>query len=45
MQGLSRQMFQLRLEAMAKAQQIMGKELWDQLRDGRGFYFGVPPRR
>ncbi|HEX9844111.1 MAG TPA: hypothetical protein VGC20_15235 [bacterium] len=45
MQGLSRQMFQLRLEAMTKAQQIMGKELWDQLREGRGFYFGTPPRR
>ena len=45
MQGLSRQMFQLRLEAMAKAQQIMGKELWDQLREGRGLYFGAPPRR
>jgi hypothetical protein len=45
MQCLSGQVFQLRLEAMSRARQIMGKKLWAQLREGGGIYFGAPPRR
>ena len=34
MDSIRKQMFELRLDSMAKAQQILGKELWDKVQDG-----------
>ena len=43
MNGLRKQMFEARLDSMSKAQQIMGKELWEKMGQGGGFYPGGPP--
>lgn len=36
MESLRKQMFELRLDSMSKAQQILGKDLWDKGQDGWG---------
>lgn len=41
--GLRRQMFETRLNAMVKAQHILGKDLWEKLHEGWGPYPGGPP--
>ncbi|MBI4082407.1 MAG: periplasmic heavy metal sensor [Candidatus Lambdaproteobacteria bacterium] len=45
MNGLRKQMAEVRLDAMAKAQQMLGKELWEKLRAGWGPYPGGAPGR
>ncbi len=45
MESIRKQMFELRLESMAKAQQILGKELWDKVQDGWGPVRGGPRGR
>ncbi len=36
MEAVRKQMFDLRLDNMSKAQQILGKDLWEKMQDGAG---------
>lgn len=45
MDSIRKQMFELRLDSMAKAQQILGKELWEKGQEGWGPGRGGPPGR
>jgi len=36
MDAIRKQMFELRLDAMSKAQQILGKDLWEKMQEGWG---------
>lgn len=40
--GVRKQMLETRLDAIAKAQQILGKDLWEKLHEGWGPYRGGP---
>jgi Spy/CpxP family protein refolding chaperone len=42
MDSIRKQMFDLRLESMSKAQQILGKDLWEKAQDGWGPGRGAP---
>jgi len=45
MDAIRKQMFELRLDAMSKAQQILGKDLWEKMQEGWGQGGWGPGRR
>jgi Spy/CpxP family protein refolding chaperone len=45
MDSIRKQVFDLRLESMSKAQQILGKDLWEKAQDGWGPGRGGPRGR